>query len=260
MNTKENTVLGKISQVTIGTSDVQASVAMYEKMGFRKINSNTMPNPWVQLTDDSILILLNQDGMQYMGLTYFAADMDKRVKRLEEEGLTLVQKLEHEGRLTQAILMSPDQFFIALVNHDASNMFQPTGKKFGDFWGDEGIITPIEYPNEVCGIFGELCHPVKDLQISLAFWKLLGFTADRVFEKPYPWAIVEDGKNIIGLHQTSDFDTPALTYFALDMGERIKRVRENGVDSIKIFEGTGGDEKNVVVTTPEGQKFFLFSL
>ena len=64
-----------------------------------------------------------------------------------------------------------------------------------------------KYPNKLCGAFGEFCHPVRDINQSIAFWKKLGFTSKNIEQQPYPHAIISDGLMIIGLHQTKDFDS-----------------------------------------------------
>jgi predicted lactoylglutathione lyase len=260
--------LGTSSQITIGTQDVQASWVLYQKIGFTKVAEDTTPNNWMQITDNSTLILLNEDGMAYMGITYFAPDMRERVATLEKAGINFVHKtdtlsntdktaMDTSAGFFQAIFASPDGFYVSLIQYDSGQ----TGK------GDRITLAEVPEsewqnmpnPNAKIGIFGELCVPVKDLQTSIAFWESLGFTS-QVFDKPYPWAIMNDGLNIVGLHQTADFATPAITYFAQDMGTRIKALQAEGVDSLEVFGGTGGNnDSNMILHTPEGQRFFLFS-
>ena len=251
--------LGDATQITIGTKDVEASFAFYKRLGFSKIAGDTLPNPWVQISDGTILILLNQDGQSYMGLTYFARDMDKRIVEFEKMGIHFVQKTNKDGKFFQGIFLSPDSFGVSLINFDHSKMYQPKGKTLRNL-SQEDFANPKKYPNAKCGVFGELSHPVKNLEASIAYWKKLGFEALSINKDPYPWAILTDGMNILGLHQTKDFTYPAVTYFAPDMGRRIKKLKEEGIDSIKEFGGEGGGPDNVVLTTPEGQKIFLFSL
>ena len=250
--------LGKHSQITIGTKDVQKSYALYEKLGFRKIGESDKPYPWIQITDDSTLILLSGDGMEYMGLTYFEKGMQDKVAQMEKEGVKFIQKTEQAGAF-QAIFGSPDDFYISLVDYESPESVENTKKRttLANYAETEwqNINT---YPNPNCGIFGELCIPVKDLDTSIAFWEKYGFEVKK-YGGPYPWAIGQDGMNIIGLHQTTEFTKPAITYFAKDMGEKIKALKTNGVESLKIFGGTGGNESNMVLTTPENQQFFLFS-
>src|SRR4030066_278694 len=190
---KEKTVmkLGEATQLAIGCEDIHQSLAFYQKLGFEKIAGDTLPYPWMQISDGSILLHLNQDGQKYMGLAYFS-------------------KVE-------------------------------------------------KYPNPKCGIFGEFATSVKDLEQALAFWQNLGFEAKTVYREPYPWAILTDGMNILGLNQTKNFDYPAITYFAPDMSQRVQKLKEAGITSFADWQGQGGKEGNFILTTPEGQKIFLFS-
>jgi len=84
--------LGKATQISIGTSDIQKSFAFYQKLGFQKIAGDTLPYPWIQISDGSILLHLNQDGQKYMGLAYFSKEMDKKVNDLEKMGIKIFLK------------------------------------------------------------------------------------------------------------------------------------------------------------------------
>jgi catechol 2,3-dioxygenase-like lactoylglutathione lyase family enzyme len=249
--------LGNQTQITIGVSDLDSSLSFYQKLGFRLIDRNTQPNPWAQVSDDGILILLNQDDMSYLGLTYFSPGMPEIVAELKAKGVTFEQEIEQEGKAQQAIFATPSGFRFSLINHDGSSMFQPEGTTLADVpptdWGNPPV------PNPQLGIFGELATPVKDLEEEMDFYKNLGFQVNKM-EGPYPWAIAVDGKSVIGLHQTSDFTEPAITYFAKEMGSKIGQLKAAGVEGFEVFGGTGGNnENNQVLHSPEGQQLFLFS-
>ncbi len=73
---------------------------------------------------------------------------------------------------------------------------------------------------------------------------------------PYPWAIVSDGLMLIGLHQTKDFNYPAVTYFGLNTEKRVQQLKEKGITNFTDMMG----KNNVILKTWEGQHFFLFSM
>ena len=74
---------------------------------------------------------------------------------------------------------------------------------------------PEKYPNKQCGACGEFAYPVSILAASVLFWKKLGFTVKSEMKSPYPHAILSDGLMIIGLHQATHFNYPAITYFGI---------------------------------------------
>jgi len=61
---------------------------------------------------------------------------------------------------------------------------------------------------------------------------------------------------LIGLHQTKNFNYPAVTYFGLNTEKRVKELKENGITGITEFMG----KNNVTLKTWEGLHFFLFSM
>jgi len=120
----------------------------------------------------------------------------------------------------------------------------------------EDFKSPEKYPNKQSGAFGEFCHPVADLDQSIAYWKKLGFTVKSKMTTPSPWAIVTDGLMLIGLHQTKDFNYPAITYFGINTDKRIQQLKDQGLKNFTEVMG----KNNVVLKTWEGQHFFIFSI
>jgi predicted lactoylglutathione lyase len=251
--------LGTASQIAISTNDLEASTIVYDKIGFKRIGHGDIPNKYIQYTDDSTVILLNEDGMESIGFIYFGPNMQLVVDELKRRGTSFIQETDDAfGKFFQGVFITPDGVAITLVNFDPGTMFQPKHTLAG--MSEEDLIDSSKYPNHKIGVFGEYSVPVKDLQASLRYWKSIGFEALSIKDEPYPWAIVTDGLNIIGLHQTTEFTRQAITYFAPDMKRRIENLRNDGLDdNIDGFIGTGGGDNNVVLTTMENQKFFLFS-
>jgi hypothetical protein len=246
--------LGDVACVYITTANLDSSVAVYEKLGFPNIASNGFPVPWAQVSDGSLLIMLRKDATPYIGLTYYAADVEKLVEQLEKDNIVFVKKPAKADLLKRYVIKTPDGFNIVLSNN-LGGFQQPAGTtlltmKPADF--------PIadKYPNKQCGAFGEFAQPVADINVSAAFWKKLGFKASAEMKQPYPYTILTDGLMIIGLHETMDFTFPAITYFGLNTEKRIQQLKEKGLHNFSEVMG----KNNVSVTTWEGQHFFIFSL
>lgn len=246
--------LGEVACVYITSPDLDSSMAVYEKPGFQKIASNTFPVPWPQVSDGSLLIMIRKDATPYMGLTYYAADVEKRVAQLEKDSIVFAQKPKEGDPIKRYYIKSPDGFNIVLSNN-LGGFQQPQGKTLMSM-KPEDYASADKYPNKQCGAFGEFCHPVADLNKSIAFWKKLGFKASAEMKEPYPHAILSDGLMIIGLHQTKHFNYPAITYFGPGTEKRIEQLKEQG---LKNFTEVAG-KNNQVLNTWEGQHFFIFSL
>jgi hypothetical protein len=229
-------------------------VAVYEKLGFPKTASNTFPVPWAQVSDGSLLIMMRKDATPYIGLTYYTSNVEKVVEQLEKEGIVFIQKPKEGDPIKRYYIKTPDGFNVMLASNLGA-FSQPTGATMLTM-KQEDFTKADKYPNKQCGAFGEFCHPVADLDKSLEYWKKLGFTVKTKMTSPYPWAIVTDGVMLVGLHQTKDFDYPAVTYFGLNTEKRVQQLKEQGLKNFTDMMG----KNNVILKTWEGQHFFLFSM
>ncbi len=254
MNSLAQSRLGDVACVYVTTTDLDSSAAVYEKLGFPTIASNTFPVPWKQVSDGSLLIMMRKDATAFIGLTYYANDIDKTIAALEAGGIVFSQKPKEGDPIKRYYIKTPDGFTIVISNN-LGGFSQPKGPtmltmKMADF------SSPEKYPNKQCGAFGEFCHPVADLNTSIEYWKKLGFIVKSQMTSPYPYAILTDGLMLIGLHQTKDFDYPAVTYFGLNAEKRIQQLKEKGLNGFTEIMG----RNNVSLKTWEGQHFFIFSM
>ena len=253
MDKKMTSKLGDVSAITITSPDLDISLKYYQKLGFVEIARNSFPFPWLQISDGAVLIMLRLDKQPYCSLTYYVKNLDTVVGELESLGIIFIQKPADHDMIRRFVFQSPDSLNISLVTF-VDGFKQPQGPTALTF-SQNDFLDPAKYPNKVSGIFGEFAHPVIDLDRSIEFWSSLGFTSVSKYETPYPWAIVHDGVSIIGLHQTTSFDYPVITYFALDQKEKIEKLKLNGVTN---YEDRG--QGSIVLTTPEQQHINLFKI
>ncbi|MBS1512134.1 MAG: hypothetical protein JST86_14895 [Bacteroidetes bacterium] len=244
----------EVSCVYITTTNLDSSVAVYEKLGFSKTASNTFPSPWVQVSDGSVMIMMRKDDTPYIGLTYYVDDIEAVAEQLEKDSIVFTQKPKAGDLIKRYYFKSPDGFNIMLAAN-IGGFKAPHGPTLltmqpADFSKEE------KFPNKLCGAFGEFAQPVKDLTASINFWKKLGFISKSLTQTPYPYAILSDGNMIIGLHQTKNFDYPAITYFGLHTATHIQQLKEKGLTAFSEMQG----KNNAVLKTWEGQHVFIFSL
>jgi catechol 2,3-dioxygenase-like lactoylglutathione lyase family enzyme len=264
-------MLGEISALTITTPDLEMSLTFYKKLGFSELFRADWPFPWIQITDGALLIMLRKDDKPYIALTYYVNDVDKVVAMLDEKGIDFAQRAKDTDALKRYLIKSPDGLNISLVGMPTGAGFkQPPGPTMLNM-PQQDFFNPDKYVNKVCGLFGEFAYPVADLEKAIAFWQQLGFTAVSKFSSPYPWAILSDGLSIIGAHQAvhdltleaafvaahyeQAITLPAITFFAADMKDKIKKLKAEG-----LTDYTDKGESNTVLKTPEQQTINLFKL
>jgi len=246
-------LLGEITALTITSPDLERSLSYYQRLGFSEVFRADWPFPWIQITDGVLLIMLRQDPVPYMALTYYVKDIDKVSAGLRKKGIQFDTEPKKTDKLKGYLLHSPDGLNISLVNV-VDGFRRPPGPGMLQM-EPQDYFNPEKYVNKKCGLFGELAHPVTDLERSLEFWQLLGFTTVSKYNTPYPWAIISDGLSIVGLHQSAHFAYPAITYFAADMQDKITGLKKAG-----LKDYTEESISEIVLTTPEQQHIFLFKL
>ena len=245
--------LGRVAYLTIGTTDIDRSMELYNKLGYSVENKGKTPVRWTEICDGSLHIILVEGKDEYLGLTYVSDDILASIDQIKTAGLKPVMTVGTEEDPRQ-IIAQLRQGMLLSVNQSRPDLdYKYVSKTLMDI--DYSNPTAEDFPNEFCGIFGELALNIEDMETEIEFWENMGFQVGERYEEPYPWAIVTDGLFIIGLHQTDEFDKPALTYFAPDMEEKLRTLSDSGVDFKKI-----DNENSGTIDTPEGQRFFLFPL
>lgn len=252
--------LGEASYIASGVPDVKQSTAFYEKLGFKVIQQNNNPFPWVYMSDGSVMIGLFQDGQRYLGMTYFTNHFDRKVQQMKAAG-GIVSNETNAGAHKMTVFLTPDSSVsIAVVGAIPPNLYQPDGPTFADVAATQDFMNPAAYPNPKVGVFSEFAVATDGLEASMAFWKMIGYTvmAHEGIGTEEEYAILMDDFHIVGVHQTKEWDDNAITYFMPDATDAIKNLEGVGLVSDELPEEWGN--KHATYTSPGGHKFNVFSL
>jgi hypothetical protein len=234
--------LGKGVHVIRTTTDIEISRPFYDHLNYKILFEKKEPTPLILWTDGRLNLLLQEDKESYIGFQYFDENLKKNLSELKKK-----VKLTFEGKISpngpfQVNFSDPNGVKISIIEAEYNLALRPSPR------GDS--IIPY-------GNFGEFAIPTEDYTETEEFWKTLGFEVLFSNKDPYPWGILTDGLIVIGVHQSADFDRPALTYFKPEMIEVISELQEKGIifhesEMSKIKDGNG------ITTSPEGQLFFFF--
>lgn len=245
------TWLGEVTAFTINSPDPEVSLQFYQQLGFREVIRADFPFPFIQITDDAILIMLRKSAEPYLALTYYTKDSSAIVPELEARGIEFLSKPGKGDFVKRYLFQSPDNAKISLV--EVPEFFaKPPGKTMITM-DQADYFKPETYTNKVAGMFGEYAQPVTDLERSIEFWEKIGYTVLSKYKEPRPWAILSDGTGITGLHQSNEFSSAAITFFAADMKTKLENLKKQGLTFKEI------NPANAILTTPENQQLFLFN-
>ena len=82
-----NKTCGLFGELAHPVTDLAASIAFWELLGFKAISKFTSPYPWAILSDGLSIVGLHQsDHFSYPAITYFAADMKEKIAALKKNG------------------------------------------------------------------------------------------------------------------------------------------------------------------------------
>ena len=235
----DNFSIGQAVQISFGNvQDLEAEVQFFQKLGFKLLGRDIVPYPWANLFDGAVRVVLNGDDRDYVGITYFAEDILDQATNLQD--IVFVENNLCIGSENYKTLQDPSGVYIHLIPQKPNSNTIP--------------VTNIKNP-VFLDRFGEFAIPVANIDESIAFWEKLGYQTHGRYTQPYNWAILTDREHmVIGLHQTTMFEKPHLTYFAKDMSDKIKNLESIGV-KMQSF----GGEQNKIATSPNGHKVNLFT-
>jgi predicted lactoylglutathione lyase len=219
---------------------LKAVRSFYEKLGFKPIEEGGEPVPYVLYTDGVIHVRVDECQFPSPRIDYFTADAPRQVER--------VQNLD--------IQISTEKACARKVN--VTNIIDPNNQQLAIIQQNHALIAEPRKSHSLMGTFGELSVRTSNLDASIEWYRRLGFTKVKKFEKPYPWAIISDGNIIVGLHQSNEFTKTTLTYFSKDSAERIEKLKSMGFKFTNEQKNAAGKVANALLTAPDGQTFFVF--
>jgi predicted lactoylglutathione lyase len=84
-----NKTIGMFAEFAHIVKDLEASIAYWDKLGFKVLTKQGGPYPWAILSDGTSVLGCHQSThFSGIGITYFAADMKDKIEALKKNGLT----------------------------------------------------------------------------------------------------------------------------------------------------------------------------
>jgi len=242
--------LGQFVEFDLAVKDVPGSSKFYESLGFKGTVAAKISHPAAALTDGSIVLALHQTEFPSPTITYYGSNLPECLRALQADGVKVNILKKENGKpaevefadlngqrvvlKAQAPVSRPDVAF---------EMMSPAGPQ-----------TKEKHYSKL-GVFGEFSTATKDRAASALFWQKFGFKKMHESDSPYPWGIYVDGLTVIGLHQSTEFKEPALSFFCKDSQERIVALKNEGFTFVADIDPT-----NSVMKSPDGQMIFVFNL
>lgn len=231
--------LREIVRVATKMSDLQATLAFYAKLGFKEVDEGFDQQTTVLLGDGMIAVSVRRGDEPRTELTYFTSQIDEKIAGLVEAGI------EFDNEEGGALFRDPSGMPMRIVRADTLEMHKP----FGEPWSK-------------LGRFYELSCEVRDLDEAIEFWQRVGFEIEQRASPAATFATLNDGVLRLGVYKQGTclhkFKNPSITYFEPEMDDRIRQLKDDGIEFLEKLPGSNGKVEEAIAESPDGQLFFLF--
>ena len=233
-------MLGRFLEISVRASDVPASLAFYESLGFvQATTGDTFGHPYAVVTDGRLHLGLHAREFEAPALTWVQPDLARHAESLRALGIDLAFEQFGEDALHQLGFTDPSGQMITLLE---ARTFSPPS-------------LPATHATRL-GYFEEFGLPVADLERATAFWDALGFVAFDPVRMPFT-RVVAAGRDLnVGLYDV-DLRAPVLTFSDPAMPERIAQLREQGLRFVNRLPRGMDPRSNALLEAPEGTWLLL---
>ena len=247
--------LGQYVEISLSVRNLATSLAFYQQLGLQPVDGGETPYPWAILSDGTLHVGLHQHYFPSPTLNYFASYTPDQLDALQKLGIPLhhVQTINKtSGMQDGEILMR--EFMIA------ADFETPEATRIGLASSHCEIEPNLSRTFfSTCEKFGELSFQTTDVITSLDYWSQFGFEPIAQTDQPYPSAIISDGRIRLGLHQTTKFTKPTISYFSLQMPDRLRHLKKQGVRFVSEQRDAQGRPLGAMLRSPDGQPVVLFA-
>ena len=234
-------MLGRFHEISVQTEDIAESVAFYEQLGFAHCGTtDTWPHPYGVMTDGKLFLGLHEFKFPSPTLTYVRSGVAQHAHVIEKLGIELAWKQVGEDTFNEVGFLDPSGQAVRI---------QEAATHFGA--GDDGGETSL------CGDFAECSVPAADFEVMRMFWEPLGFVAMGESESPYLHMSMTSDHFDLATHRARTLDQPMLVFVAPDMGERIERLRGQGIEMSGDLPRGLDPRHSALIVAPEGTALLL---
>lgn len=235
-------MLGRFLEIGLPTTDIQASLAFYESLGFvQALTGETWTHPYAVVTDGHLFLGLHASGVPAPRLTYVQPDLSQHLASFEAAGVVPESLQLASDAFNELAFTAPGGIGVHVIE---ARTFSP----------------PVDALAETaCGYFAEWGWPVRAFDGLGEYWERLGFVALATLSEPFPrLSLTSSGINL-GFYRSRALRHAVLTFEDAQMGERIAALEDKGFTFSDEMPDALDEELNGVLIAPEGTRLLLLN-
>lgn len=220
----------------IASEDPTQEAAFFTRLGFEPLEFYA--HELIVMTDGVLRLSIGPAGRISTGILLAGEDMVKM-----KEAVALSGYQPSEG--AYPMLTGPSGTNVSLIELPAADSPAISGKPIG-----------------LMGTFFEISVETKDHEATVDYWEKLGF--EIIYgERDGNWVTMADDFIKIGFYRKDTvphpFRSPAITYFEMDMKDRISLMKTLNIPISHEVEGCGDRASDAILETPSGNHIFAFT-
>lgn len=233
-------MLGRFLEISVRSTDIPASLAFYESLGFvQAVVGDSLSHPYAVITDGRLYLGLHAREFDSPTLTWVLPGLAAHVPQLRLLDIELTSERLGEDALHEVGFVDPSGQAITLLE---ARTFSPPA-------------IPPTHATQL-GYFEEFGLPTNDLERATAFWDALGFVAFDPVRVPFT-RVVAAGRDLnVGLYDV-ELRRPVLTFSDPEMPAHIAALRERGHRFVERLPRGMNALENALLEAPEGTWLLL---
>lgn len=206
-------MIGRFLEVSLGTTDIRASLEFYARLGFSQAEvGEAWTHPYAVLTDGRICLGLHQETDFTPSMTFVKPDLLKHVDRLEELGVEFEIRRLGNDVFNEVAWRDPSGHLIRLLE---ARTFSPSKRPAAD--------------TSLCGYFVEIALPCANVETAREHWERIGFVAMDEPDGVFPHVSCTSDTVNVGLYDPAHLREPAARFEVGDVRETLARLERAGV-------------------------------
>lgn len=233
-------MLGSFLEVGLGTGDVLASCAFYERLGFgHALTGDIWSHHYGVMTCRGLCLGLHGQRRASPWLALARENVAALARELAARELTLASARLGSEEFNELELKDPAGLVLRVLE---ARSFSPPS-----------LVPPVT----VLGGFDALSLPARDLAAAAAFWQSLGY-ATQAQEEPWRQLRVQGLGLDLAYHAPRLHPEPLLLFHQQDLGVAREVLAELGLAAAPGLGGFGAPE-HLLLESPEGQAIALLA-
>ena len=235
-------MLGRLSELSISTSDILESWNFYTRLGFTTTSSaDIWPYRYSVVTDGRLSLGLHENNLSGVVLTYVLPDINQHFLSFKKQGIVFELEQLGDQRFNELLFRSPDGTCIRLIEAPTYSQLTPDAIS-------------------LLGWFEQPLMASHNLKAATRFWENLQFVSMPEEHLPVSHIPLINDAISLGLHTARGWANETLLFRVHDISDVRGKLRSRDIAVNNPLPPGLDPAHHVMLRAPEGTQLLLSSM